>query len=90
MKVTLYTRSHSTRQYQKAKPKAYPMGTIFVLRYGAKWETLPEGTSFAAATAAKLRKEIERVRAAKYTVDGGARGMREVFRSASWPPRLWA
>jgi acetolactate synthase-1/2/3 large subunit len=30
------------------------------------------------------------VRAAKYTVDGGARGMREVFRSASWPPRLWA
>jgi integrase len=40
MKVTLYTRSHSTRQYQKAKSKAYPMGTIFVLRYGAKWETL--------------------------------------------------
>ncbi len=32
----------------------------------------------------------ERIRAAKYTVDGGARGMREVFRSASWPPRLWA
>ncbi len=30
------------------------------------------------------------IRAAKYTVDGGARGMREVFRSASWPPRLWA
>ena len=59
MKVTLYTRSHSTRQYQRAKPRAYPMGTIFVLRYSAKWETLPEGTSFAAATAAKLRKEIE-------------------------------
>jgi len=33
---------------------------------------------------------IHSVRAAKYTVDGGARGMREVFRSASWPPRLWA
>ncbi len=32
----------------------------------------------------------DRIRAAKYTVDGGARGMREVFRSASWPPRLWA
>ena len=30
------------------------------------------------------------VRAAKYTVDSGARGMREVFRSASWPPKLWA
>jgi hypothetical protein len=33
---------------------------------------------------------IEGIRAAKYTVDGGARGMREVFRSASWPPMLWA
>ncbi|HWO29130.1 MAG TPA: hypothetical protein VNO32_10065, partial [Candidatus Acidoferrum sp.] len=33
--------------------------------------------------------DFVRVRAAKYTVDGGARGMREVFRSASWPPRLW-
>ena len=33
---------------------------------------------------------LEGIRAAKYTVDGGARGMREVFRSASWPPMLWA
>ena len=33
---------------------------------------------------------LKRIRAAKYTVDGGARGMREVFRSASWPPRLRA
>jgi Protein of unknown function (DUF2911) len=35
-------------------------------------------------------KYDKRVRAAKYTVDGGARGMREVFMSASWPPKLWA
>jgi hypothetical protein len=33
---------------------------------------------------------LKGIRTAKYTVDGGARGMREVFRSASWPPRLWA
>jgi hypothetical protein len=38
----------------------------------------------------EMRCLNERIRAAKYTVDGGARGMREVFRSASWPPRLWA
>jgi hypothetical protein len=38
----------------------------------------------------KPYRTLESVRAAKYTVDGGARGMREVFRSASWPPRLWA
>src|SRR6266404_9613543 len=36
------------------------------------------------------QRRLLRIRAAKYTVDGGARGMREVFRSASWPPRLWA
>jgi hypothetical protein len=33
---------------------------------------------------------LYRIRTAKYTVDGGARAMREVFRSASWRPRLWA
>ena len=38
----------------------------------------------------KAKEHVDGVRAAKYTVDGGARGMREVFRSASWPPRLWA
>jgi hypothetical protein len=38
----------------------------------------------------RTNPEMYRVRAAKYTVDGGARGMRKVFRSASWPPRLWA
>jgi hypothetical protein len=32
-KVSLYIRSHSTRRYEKVKPKTpYPMGTIFVLR----------------------------------------------------------
>jgi hypothetical protein len=42
--------------------------------------------------AARLQKPLllEGIRTAKYTVDGGARGMREVFRSVSWPPRLWA
>src|SRR5260370_23285130 len=35
------------------------------------------------ATATKLATLIYRVRAAKYTVDGGARGVREGFRSAS-------
>src|SRR6266446_2215580 len=38
----------------------------------------------------ELVQQTYRIRAAKYTVDGGARGMREVFRSASWPPRLRA
>jgi hypothetical protein len=36
------------------------------------------------------RLPIGRIRTAKYTVDSGARGMREVFRSVSWPPRFWA
>jgi hypothetical protein len=40
-KVSLYIRNHSTRRYEKVKPKTpYPMGTIFVLRYGGKRETL--------------------------------------------------
>ena len=40
-KVSLYIRNHSTRRYEKVKPKTtYPMGTNFVLRYGGKWETL--------------------------------------------------
>jgi len=43
-----------------------------------------------ATTLPTYREHLNCVRAAKYTVDGGARGMREVFRSASWPPRLWA
>jgi hypothetical protein len=38
-RVSLYIRNHSTRRYEKAKPKtSYPMGTIYVLRYGGKWE----------------------------------------------------
>jgi hypothetical protein len=58
-KVSLYIRNHSTRRYEKVEPKAiYPTGTIYVLRYAGKWETLPTGTVFAAATAAKMQKEI--------------------------------
>jgi len=33
---------------------------------------------------------INRMRPAKLTVDGGAMGMRAVFRLLSLPPRLWA
>jgi len=32
----------------------------------------------------------QRIRLAKYTVDGGAKRMREVFSLVSLPPRLWA
>jgi hypothetical protein len=34
-------------------------------------------------------QELNCVRAAKYTVDGWARGMREVFRRVFLSPRLW-
>jgi hypothetical protein len=37
-----------------------------------------------------VSEALQRIRTAKYTVDGGARGMREVFRSVSWPPRFRA
>jgi hypothetical protein len=33
---------------------------------------------------------VDRIRPAKYTVDGGAMGMREVFRLVFLPPRQWA
>ena len=33
---------------------------------------------------------VERIRPANYTVDGGASGMREVFRIVLLPPRQWA
>ncbi|MGA7930490.1 MAG: DEAD/DEAH box helicase family protein, partial [Candidatus Sulfotelmatobacter sp.] len=38
----------------------------------------------------EIIQQMKSIRTAKYTVDGGARGMREVFRSVSWPPRCWA
>lgn len=58
MKVSLYIRNHSTRKYELAKRRAYPMGTIFVLRYGSTWETLPANLNFTEATTAKMQKEI--------------------------------
>ncbi len=60
MKVSLYIRNHSTRRYTKTKPKAtYPMGTIFVLRYAGRWETLPENLDYTEARVAKMPKEID-------------------------------
>jgi hypothetical protein len=47
MKVSLYIRNHSTRRYELTKLSTiYPMGTIFVLRYGTTWETLLQATTF--------------------------------------------
>jgi len=36
------------------------------------------------------RRPFDRIRPAKYTVDGCAQGMREVFRRVSLPPMPWA
>jgi hypothetical protein len=59
-KVSLYIRNHSTRRYEKVKPKAtYPMDTIYVLRYGNKWETLKDGTTLTEANVAAKRREID-------------------------------
>lgn len=59
-KVTPYIRNHSTRRYEKVKPKTtYPMGTIYVLRYGGKWETLKDCSGITEAFGAAKRKEIE-------------------------------
>lgn len=58
IKVTVYIRQHSTREYKKAKPNIkYPIGTIYCLRYAGKWETLPEGTTWAQASVAALAKQ---------------------------------
>jgi len=37
-----------------------------------------------------LKASLKRVRLANYMVDGGAIGMREVFRRVFLPPRMWA
>lgn len=51
-------RNHSTRKYERASNrKIYPAGTIYVLRYAGKWETLPEGTTWTEATVAALSKQ---------------------------------
>ncbi len=61
-------------------------------RFGAiarEYARKPEGT-LVISPDNESRRELNCIRTAKYTVDGGARGMREVFRSVSWPPRFWA
>lgn len=57
MKVTLYVRDHSTRKYRKPRITE-PMGTIYVLRYGATWETIEAG-NLPEAKVARMRKEID-------------------------------
>ncbi len=60
MKVSLYIRERGTRRCHKAKPgRNYPMGTIYVLRYGSTWETLPENLDSTEARVAKMRREVE-------------------------------
>jgi hypothetical protein len=59
MRVTLYVREHATRKYRKANHRTiYPMGTIFVLRYAGRWETL-KVANFTEATVATHTKEID-------------------------------
>ena len=58
--VSLYIRNHSTRRYELTKLSTiYPMGTIFVLRYGTTWETLPQGTTFIQARVECLHKQAD-------------------------------
>jgi hypothetical protein len=59
IKVTLYIRHHKTQEYEKAENTIYPHGTIFVLRYTGKWETLKDCTSYQEGLVAAMRKEIE-------------------------------
>jgi hypothetical protein len=59
-KVSLYVRNRSTRQYQKAtNRKIYPIGTIYVLRYGKTWETLPGSLSHTEAQVKMLQRQID-------------------------------
>jgi hypothetical protein len=58
-KVSLYVRNHQTRKYELAKPKTYPMDTIFVLRYGTKWETLKGTLTYFEAAAKAAAKKME-------------------------------
>jgi hypothetical protein len=58
MKVSVYIREHRIRRLTKASiNRTYSDGTIFVLRYGTVWETLPSGTDFAHARIAAINKE---------------------------------
>jgi Phage integrase, N-terminal SAM-like domain len=57
MKVSLYVREHSSRNYRKATPKE-PAGTIYVLRYGSTWETT-SATNWTEANVARLNKQAQ-------------------------------
>ena len=59
IKVSLYIRHHKTQTYEKAENTIYPHGTIFVLRYLGKWQTLKNCTSYQEGFVAAMQKEIE-------------------------------
>ena len=58
-KVSLYVHNRQTCKYELAKPKTYPMDTIFVLRYGTKWETLKGTLTYFEAAAKAAAKKME-------------------------------
>ena len=57
IKVSLYVSEHSSRELRKATPRE-SMGTIYVLRYGKKWETI-DAKNWTEANVAKLRRQTE-------------------------------
>ena len=59
IRVSLYIRQHKTQEYEKAENTIYPHGTIFVLRYLGKWETLKNCNSYQEGFVAAMQKEIE-------------------------------
>jgi hypothetical protein len=68
MKVTLYTREHGSRRYQKHNPKKiYAARTIWVLRYGRTFETI-KANSLSETTMLRIRRQME--------LDGGWRPQR--------------
>jgi integrase/recombinase XerD len=58
-KVTLYIREHKTKRYKPARAKYYVPDSTFVLRYGKKWETLPQGTTLKQAQLAVVHKSLD-------------------------------
>ena len=76
MKVSLYVRDHSTRKYRKPRITE-PMGTTYVLRYGATWETI-EAKSLLEADVARRRKEIDLLQGWKPKSKKPAQGKPEV------------
>lgn len=57
-KVTLYIREHSSRKYKQATAKWYDVGTVFVLRYKSRWETLGS-ISYGDAIRASLERSLQ-------------------------------